>query len=233
MKYRLLIIGLLITLSSCDSILLTENEDKAIDTVLDFFGGECSYSIGVSASTGNDEQKYFEPILGKSSALKKYDNNREIVTSKLCYIFFDNLNKKEKENYTHIRGTLIYDNGEKFSKDYSIKELEAVKAKLVNVNNVVSLIQQKDFNKLRTLLNDKATFRYDKNKLVESMETVDSEFGNITEYKMFGFNLTNAGNDEVLKIYGVVFRDKDNHELSVYLNPNSKNEEILKIEYKL
>lgn len=113
-------------LFSCDGV-LTENEDKGIKDILDFFGGYCKYSIGVSASTSDEEKKYFELELSQSDALTKFKNNKEIVTSKLCYVFFDNLNSEEKENYTHIRGTLLYDNGETFSRDYSIKELETVK----------------------------------------------------------------------------------------------------------
>ncbi|SHG48771.1 hypothetical protein SAMN04488109_0486 [Chryseolinea serpens] len=232
MKHRFLIIALLTTLVSCGSM-LTENENKAIDEVLEFFGGYCKYSVGVSASTEEGEKKYFELELSQSNSLTKFKDNKEIVTSKLSYIFFCKLSEKEKENYTHIRGTLLYDNGEKFSKDYSIEELETVKNKLLIVDKVVSLIKNKNFIELKDLLNDQESFRYDKNELVTNIEKVEPEFGNIKEYRLFGFKFSYAGDNEILKIYGVVLRDKNNHELSIYLDPNSKKEEILKLDYEL
>ena len=213
--------------------MLTENENKAVDNILEFFGGQCKYSIGVSASTEEEEKKYFELELSKSNSLTKYIDNKEIVTSKLCFTFFDNLDQAERNNYTHIRGTLLYDNGEKFTKDYSINELELVESKLQMVTRTVSLIRDKEFSELKKLLNDQETFRYDKNELVDNMEKLEPEFGNITEYRLFGFRFSNAGNDKILKIYGVVLRDKNNHELSIYLDPYSKKEEILKLDYKL
>ncbi|MBS1506088.1 MAG: hypothetical protein JSS79_05545 [Bacteroidetes bacterium] len=213
--------------------MITENESKAIDEVLDFFGGFCKYSIGASASTEEGSKKYFELELSQSKALEKYKNSKEIVTSKLCYIFFNKLSDEEKQNYTHIRGTLLYDNGEKFSHDYSIKELELVKSKMAIVDKVVSLIKNKNFKELKGMLNDQSTLRYDKNELLTNIEKLDPEFGNVTEYRLFGFRLSNAGNNQVLKIYGVVLRDKSNHELSIYLDPNAKNDEILKLDYQL
>lgn len=97
----------------------------------------------------------------------------------------------------------------------------------------MSLIKNKDFEQLKNILNDQETFRYDKNELVANMERMDPEFGSITEYRLFGFNFSSAGNDQILKIYGIVLRDKNNHELSIFLDPNSKKEEILKLDYKL
>jgi hypothetical protein len=232
MRRKFIMLGFFVILASCES-LLTENENKGIGQILEFFGGQCEYSVGVSTSTAAETQKYFELKLSKSNALTKYKNNKEIVTSKLAYLFFENLNEEEKANYTHIRGTLLYENEEEFSKDYSVKELETVRNKLSIADEVILLIKNKNFMQLKEILNDQGAFRYDKSELIENVEKLEPEFGNIAEYRFFGFNFSNAGNQLILKLYGVVLRDRNNHELSIYVDPNSKKREVLKLDYTL
>jgi hypothetical protein len=128
---------------------------------------------------------------------------------------------------------LLYDDGEEFERDYSISELETVKMKMAVVERIVSLIRAGDFEEIKNLLHDQETFRYDKHELVESMKRVDPEFGEVSSYRWVGFNFSHAGNDEILKIAGLLIREKNNHGLNIYLNPKSTSDEVLKIDYKL
>ena len=52
-----------------------------------FFGGASSYSIGVSASTSEEEMKYFELELSRREVLSKYKDNEEIIASRLLLYF--------------------------------------------------------------------------------------------------------------------------------------------------
>jgi hypothetical protein len=232
MKVKSFFLTFLSVVCGCNA-LLTENEDKGINEALAFFGGQCEYSIGVSTTTKGENVKFFELELSKSTALTEYQAHKEMLASKLCHIFYSNLDERERENYTHLRGTLVYDNGEKFSKDYSMKDIEVVENKLRIVSNLISLLKKKNFVEISNLMNDDDVFMYDKESLVANMQELDPQFGGVTGFKFFGFNFSNAGNDQILKIYGVVLRDKSSHELSVYINPNSKTDQILKLDYKL
>ncbi len=61
-----------IVLIACKSIVsISNNEDKGIKEVLDFYGGYCKYSIGASASTEDGTKKYFELELSKSDIIEK------------------------------------------------------------------------------------------------------------------------------------------------------------------
>ena len=212
---------------------ITENEDKGIKEILDFYGGECKYSVGVVESTkDNEDKKYFEIELMKSFVFSKYPDKHEFTTSNIAYGFFKNLNQEERENYTHIRGTLVLDNGERVEHDYSREDLAVVEQKMKIVQSVIDAIKEKKFENLGPFLNPENVFTYDKNQLINGLRTVDPQFGNIQEFRLFGFKFTNAGDNEVLNISGMLFRDVQNNEFKVYLNPKSKKEEILSLDYK-
>ena len=212
---------------------ITDNEDKGIKDILDFYGGECKYSVGAVASTNDQEdKKYFEIELMKSVALTKYADRPEWTTSNIAYRFYKNLNQEERENYTHIRGTLALGNGDKIEHDYSREELETVDQKMKIVLKVIETIKEKQFQAVKGYFNPENNFTYDKDALVDGLQEYDPEFGNITEFRLFGFKYTTADTKPILNIFGIMMRDVQNNEFKVYLNPKSDKEEIMSLDYK-
>jgi hypothetical protein len=212
---------------------ITDNEDKGIKEILDFFGGECKYSIGrVESTNDKEDKKYFEIELMKSVALSKYADKPEFTTSNIAFRFFKNLNQEERQNYTHVRGTLVLGNGERIEHDYSREDLTLVEKKLKIVMNVLEVIREKRFEDIEPILNPEDVFTYDKNQLIDGLRKFDPQFGNIQEFRLFGFKFTNAGDNEVLNISGMLVRDIQSNEFKVYLNPHSEKEEILSLDYK-
>ena len=212
---------------------ITDNEDKGIKELLDFYGGECKYSVGAVESTeDNEDKKYFEIELMKSVALTKYADRPEWTTSNIAYRFFKNLNQEERGNYTHIRGTLIFDNGDKIEHDYSREELETVDTKMKIVLKVIETIKQKRFEDIKSYLNPENNFTYDKEEMISGLQKYDSEFGNITEFRLFGFKYTTADTKPILSIFGIMIRDVQNNEFKVYINPKSDKDEIMSLNYK-
>lgn len=228
MTFRILITAVGAILFSC-STTLTENEQKGVDEALAFFGGYGQYSVGASASTEEGNRKFLALELSESEHLEKFKERKDIITSKIAYVVFTNLNDEEKADYTHLRGSVLFANGERFSVDYSMKELELVKKKLKFVETVVSNINSKEFDNLGTIINDKGAFRFDEGKVIADLEALDANFGTVKEYRLFGFKFSNAGGDKVLKISGVLLRENGNHELSVFVDPESKKDEAIKI----
>lgn len=212
---------------------ITDNEDKGIKEILDFYGGECKYTVGMVESTNDKEdKKYFEIELRKSIALSKYADKPEFTTSNIAFRFFKNLDEEERQNYTHIRGTLVLDNGERIEHDYSREDLTLVEEKMKTVLNVIDLIKEKKFEDVMPFLNSEDVFTYDKRQLIDGLQRVDPQFGYIQEFRLFGFKFTNAGDNEVLNISGMIIRDIQNNEFKVYLNPRSSKEQILSLDYK-
>jgi hypothetical protein len=225
---------ILVTLISSCGLTLTENEDKGFNDALNFYGGQCSYSIGVEASTKdeNSRGKYFKLELSKSEALKKYEEKPEMVTSTMAYKFFSQLNKEERNNYSFIRGALLYDDGKTIEHDYTINELETVEKKLEVVRNVVATIKERRFERFHELLNPQDVFRYEKQGIIDNLIKYDSTFGNVTGLELMGFKFTRADEVPVLSIFGMVMRDRQNNQLRVWLNPNQENNQILGVNYE-
>lgn len=212
---------------------ITDNEEKGIKEILDYYGGECEYSIGFVESTkDNEDKKFFEIELRNTEVIGKYVDKPEFIGSNIAFRFFKNLNEEERQNYSHIRGTVVSENGRKMSYDFSREILTSVEKKVEVVENVIQLIKEKRFEDIGALVNPEDVFDYDKNQIVNGLKKVDPQLGNIQEFRLFGFKFTSAGGKGVLNISGMLVRDIQSTEFKVLLNPGSEKEEILMLDYK-
>jgi len=245
----LILIALTLTITSCgnrhegeqkpsilsNALSITDNEDKGVKEVLDFYGGYCKYAVGASASTETGKQKYFELELSKSDVIEEKAKVAQMPASNIAYLFYKNLNKDESENYDEIQSVLIFADGKKMTFKFPTKQLELVKQRIKVVDKVVRLIKDKNFEALKPLLNDQALVSYDKNELVTNLTKVDPQFGNVTEgFRPFGFRINKAKDGtDVLHISGAIIRDKQSNEFSVDLDLNGKDDNIYVLQYKL
>lgn len=221
------------TLSNALSI--TDNEDKGVKEILNFYGGYCKYAVGVSASIETGKKKYFELELSKSEIIEAKAKVAQMPASNIAYLFYKNLNNEERANYDEIHTVLIFADGEKMTFEFPSKQLEIVNQRMKVVDKVVGLIKEKNFEALRPMLNDTALVPYDKNELITNLTKVDPQFGNVTEgFRPFGFRIDKAKNGtEVLHIFGAIIRDKQSNEFSVDLDLNGKEDNIFVLQYKL
>jgi hypothetical protein len=212
---------------------ITDNEDKGIKDIVGFYGGECLYSIGFVKSTKKEEdKKYFKMELSKSGVFAKYSDRPEWITSNMAYRFYKNLNDKEKQNYTHIRCTIIFDNGDKVKHDYSMDELEMFNRKYTTVIKVIETIKEKRFQDIKEYLNPQNLFPYHKDSLAINLEMFDKQFGDIQEFRLFGFKYTTVERKDILGIFGVLIRDNQNCEFKVYTDLKADKDDILIVDYK-
>jgi hypothetical protein len=218
-----------------NALSITDNEDKGVKEILDFYAGYCKYAVGASASTNGDDKKYFELELSKSDAIEARANVAEMPASNIAYLFYKNLNKEEQNNYSEIHTVLIFADGSKMTFEFPTQQLELVKQKMILVNKVVGLIKEKKFDELEPFLNDTALVRYDKKELIAKLKSVDSDYGNVTEgFVPFGFRVGELKNGiSVLHLAGAIIRDKQSNEFSVDLDINSKEDKIYILQYKL
>jgi hypothetical protein len=218
-----------------NAVSITDNEDKGVKEILDFYGGYCKYAIGASAWTETGKKKYLELELSKSEVIEQKAKVAQMPASNIAYLFYKNLNKEERDNYNEIHTVLIFADGEKMTFEFPSEQLELVGQRLKVVNKVVGLIKEKNFEALKPMLNDKALVSYDKNELVANLVKVDPQFGNVTEgFRPFGFRINKAKDGtDVLHISGAIIRDKQSNEFSVDLNLNGKDDSIYVLQYKL
>lgn len=218
-----------------NALSITDNEDKGVKEILDFYGGYCKYAVGGSASTNDGTKKFFELELSKSDAIETRAKVAEMPASNIAYLFYKNLNNEEQNNYNEIRTVLIFADGSKMSFEYPTQQLELVKKKMILVNKVVGLIKDKKFDALEPMLIDTALVKYDKKELIAKLKSVDPDYGNVTkDFVPFGFRINKLKNGiDVLHISGAVVRDKQSNEFSVDLDLNSTEDKIYILQYKL
>lgn len=214
-------------------ISISDNEDKGVKEILDFYGGNCEYSLGASASTETGKKKYFELKLTKSELIEKLASKVELPASNVAYLFYKKL-KVERKKYDEIHVLIGFKDGDEMLFKYATHDLEKIDRRIGFINKIVELIKNKDFESLRPFLSTDL-FKYSKDELISGINKVDSQFGNVTDgFLTYGFKIRKLDNGkQILHQSGVVLRDVQNHEFSVDINLNSDKEEIYLLQYKL
>lgn len=247
LKTVILLFGLITITSSCaekkegeqkntllsNFISITDNEDKGVKEILEYYGGKCEYSVGASASTDGGKAKYFVLELSESQTIESYSKVAQMPASNMAYLFYKNL-KDEKQNYNEIRTVIKLSNGEDISFNYSTDQLAIVEGRMPTVEKVVELIKTKQFQEIKPFLNDTSVAKYDKNELVTNMENVDTQFGEAIAFLPYGFRFNEYENGKkYLHISGRISRDKQDHEFSADFDLGRPKDELLMIRYKL
>jgi len=211
---------------------ITDNEDAGVKEILGFYGGQCKYAVGASASTKDGKKKYFKLELSKSDAIEKFANKIEMPASNIAYRFYKNL-KEEKSYYDEIHSVIIFEDGTKKTFKYSAEKLELVSKRMDLANKVVELLTHKDYKSLKSLLNSDFG-QYDKEELISNLIKFEPQFGDIKEFRLFGFRINVIENGmNLLHISGVLIREVQNSEFSIDVDLNSEKEEVLILQYKL
>lgn len=213
-------------------ISITDNENAGVNEILEFYGGQCKYAIGVSASTKDGKKKYFELEVSKSEVLENNADRVEMPASNIAYLFYRNL-KKEKENYDEIHSVIIFKDGTKKTFKYATQTLELVHKRMNLVNHTVDLLTNKDYNSLKTILNTEL-FEFDKNEFMTNIQKIEPKLGTIKEFRPFGFKVRQTKNGtHLLHVSGALIRENQNNEFSLDMDLNSDKQELHLLQYKL
>jgi hypothetical protein len=210
---------------------ITDNEDKGVKEVLDFYGGYCEYSIGASISTDKGKQKYFELKVSKSEVLDKYADMPDVLASNIAYLFYKNL-KSENKNYSEIHSVLLFSKVDKYEHSYTLDQLELMSAKMIVVNKVIDLIKAKNFAGLKPFLSNDSYTDKAKDTLTSNLQKVDPEFGNVKEFRTFGFRFETLNGFNVLNVLGAIMRDKQNNQISLKIDLKPGEDKIHYLDYK-
>lgn len=211
----------------------TKNENKGIDEILEFYGGQCKYAVGTSASTDKGVIKYFELEVSQSEVIEKYANIAQMPASNVAYLFFDNL-QADNNGYDEIHTVLVFNDGEKMKFTFPTNELQTVKERIESIEKIVEHIKTGNFEAIKPMLNPNSILKYDKDELITNMAKVDSGFGEVKEFLPYGYRINNTqtGKD-ILHISGVLVREIQSHEFSADIDLNAPKNEVLRIQYKL
>jgi len=210
---------------------ITDNEDAGVKEILEYYGGQCKYSIGTSASTQDGKEKFFELEMSQSDVLEEYRDRISMAASNIAYLFYENL-KEERTNYDEIHAVIIFKDGTKKTFEYSTDELELVNNRMSLAIKTVSLITSKNYEELVLLLNNEIT-NFDKDELIASLAALEPQLEEVKEFLPFGYHVREVDNGmKVLHISGILAREVQNIEFSIDVDLNSKEEKVYYFQFK-
>ncbi|BAU56057.1 hypothetical protein [Mucilaginibacter gotjawali] len=209
---------------------ITDNEDKGIKEIVNFYGGSCEYSIGTTISTDSGTAKFFELKLSKSDVADKYANIPEFTASNLAYTFYKNL-KNENRNYKEIHSVLILNGKEKYESKYTLDQLEQIATKMQVFNKAIELIKTKNYDGLKAILSNESYTNAAKDTLIANLKKIDLTFGNVKGFILFGARFETHDGFNVLNIIGAMLRDKKNNQVSITIDLKPTEDKIHFLDY--
>ncbi|MBU2947016.1 hypothetical protein [Zobellia uliginosa] len=210
---------------------ITDNEDAGVKEILDFYGGQCKYAIGASASTKDGSKKYFELEMSQSEAIEERLNKVHLPSSNIAYIFFKNL-KEEKKNYDAIHVVLISEDKSEQEFKFPISTLEQVQQRMALNDKTINILKEKKFEELKPMLNNEL-ITFDKEELISRLMELEPQFGDVKEYRFFGFKVVPYKGTEILHLSGALLRENQNHEFSIDIDFKSDKDELYQLQYAL
>jgi hypothetical protein len=232
MKILRFIAILIILPIACKNIVsITPNEDKGVKDILNFYGGYCKYSLGVSASTDEGAKKFFELQLSKSEVVEKYADMPDVSAANIAYLFYNDL-KQERKNYDEIHCVLLFNKRDKYEGIFSMDTLALISSKMKIADQVVGLIKNKKFDDLKPLFSSNSYTDSAKNAVIANIKKLDPTFGNIKEFMPLGFRFETVNGIPVLDILGAMMRDKQNNQFTLKVDASPSENKVHYLDYK-
>ena len=212
--------------TSCKQLKVSEKENAAIKEIASLYGGTCTYTINLTASTKYGKMRSFEIEIENSDFLNENVKWTEMFAANMAYVFFTFI-KDEKTKYNSIKSSIVYRDHGKASFDYSIDTLEMVYDKMAYVRQIVDDLMHHNYDKIYAMLKPGVFLKEeDKPKYLSELRALDSTFGDIIDFTPAGFRFNHPENgNDFLHISGNLKRTKQDTQFSIDINPTiGKNE---------
>lgn len=233
-KINYLIFFTVLFFSSClsDSLKLTNSEAKGVKEVLSVYGGECAYSKGWSASTGQGKKIYFELEISKSESVDGFSEKSFLPMSGIAYTFYKNLSEKERNKYTHIKTVLHFGKGGESEYEFPVGDLKIADSFSHHVKWVTDNLMAKKFEKLVTTIfdNTKDSMLFDKTKMIKEIGEYEERKGAITGANILGYTFAKQKN--ILHFSGVLYRPETMSQFGMDVDISSREGRVMSFAYE-
>ena len=226
MKQTLPILAILL-LFSCGKVGVSKTEVKAVDKVIEFYGGQVNRIIGFNMKN-TKKIKYFELKISNSQLLNNDQKDLAGHAGNIAYLFYSNL-KDEKPNYQEIKVSIDLQNGESRNYNFSVSDLKEIENLMPFVNKTNTFIRNKDYKGFAETFS--AQFKADEKDLKGLFDELYSRFGEIKEIQFQGFSF--AEDPKVgpyILVKEVLVLDKEAGRM--YLNFDRRTKEILGLTFE-
>ena len=229
---KIIVIVLIGILAACNnSVLITDTEVDAVQSVLDFYGGICNRHKGFETKDG-EKQTYFTLEMSESRLLDNYSEILEMPASNIAFLFYSNLNS-EKDNYTHVKVKINLSNGESYEYKYSVVDLNEILRLTPILQEASNYIKAQNYQELLSLFETDIASTISPSMLKNYCEPYDSIYG-LTKHTQFqGYALFTSEKDqrELVQLGGIMTRKKENTAISLFIDRKSMKVVNLKYEF--
>ncbi len=218
---------------SCKQLQLSDNENKAVEEIVDLYGGTCTTSFGTHLSTTHGKKSVFEIEVSNSPFFNENTMWTEMYTSSFAYIFYTHT-QNDPRRFDKVRSSIVYKEGTKIEFEYTLDSLKMVAAKMKYVTQIINMLKGKDYGKIdQLLIRDFIIADEERGKFFTFLKSSDSTFGTIESFTPIGFKFSRLQNGyQVLLISGNVKRSIKDTQFSVYIHPGKKDElYLIKYDY--
>ena len=226
MKQTLHILALLL-LFSCGKVGVSKTEVKAVDKVIEFYGGQVNRIIGFNMKN-TKKINFFELKVSNSQLLNNDQKDLAGHAGNIAYLFYSNL-KDEKPNYQEIKVSIDLQNGESRNYNFAVSDLKEIENLMPFINKTNTFIRNKDYKGFAETFS--AQFKADEKDLKGLFDELHSRFGEIKEIQFQGFSF--AEDPKVgpyILVKEVLVLDKEAGRM--YLNFDRRTKEILGLTFE-
>lgn len=224
-KYIIGILALLFI--SCNP---APSDEFGADSIVQRYGGKCTYSIGFYSSTKTKNKRYVEITLDNSDALQRFVNDPDMPASNIAYLSYLQY-KNSNKSLDFLRVVLNFKNSTPKTFEFDREHLDVILSKINILNQVINLIKNKNFSSLEKMMDDKSNFNYDRHLIIQSIKGKDKALGNVKRFISVGFLFYTRNQQELLHISGIVERTLINHQLSIDVDTTPGMDKILNLQF--
>ncbi len=211
---------------------LTPNEDKGIKEIIGFYGGRCEYSIGMSTGINVERTKYFKIKLENSQATQAIKNT-EMACGNIAYMFYHALNSKEKENYQEIHVKLVPSQQPANEETYTAEQLQNMDKKLQFTERFISFIKNKQADSLQSYFSTELFSKKQISEFVNKLQTNEAGLSPIRDFVPVGFEVTEYDNYPVMRVSGIIRRQKNNTQFTLFIYNKVGEQQVFGVDYRL
>ena len=171
---------------------LSQRQQQALQAVVDFFGGQVQYKMGVVASTEASKKNmtgpYAELEIKNSPVIAKFQQ-LEMPASYAASLFYNALGEAESQQYACIRVTILGENSTN-TYNFSTFDLHVVREAAPQIAQVVAALKSQRYAQLEASASPEAFSDTTRGQLKTIFTKSDTKFGRTLSYQPYGFRLS-------------------------------------------
>lgn len=201
--------------------------DTAVSRLLDSFGGICKYDVQFTSDNFKESNTNIILNLTSSPVIKNNFEYLNYYASTIAHIFYLNV-PNFKTTYNNVIVQIPDSNNVEKEYKFNLTELENITLQLENYKEVVKLLSNKNWPEIENKCEAVKDFPINKEEFMNALKTTENSFTQINSYFILGIDkFKSTNNSNLIKIGGILLREKRNTEFSVVVKQNSKNRKIV------